>query len=333
MNIAYVIYPGACYVGKGDGSKMQAMIWKNQLQSKGHHVDLIDPWQGYPWEKYDIIHVFGFGLWIYDFIYWGTKLNPNFVFSPIIDTNTPLWAYKIASHIGCKKAHLFSQNYALRLLKDNIKLFFTRTNYEALYLKNGYNISNDKIINIPLSYRFDNDDSQIEKEPFCLFVGTMTQKRKNVYNLIKAAIKYKFKLILVGNTGNQISHNNLLSLTENHPNIIIKGFVSEQELCLLYNKAKVFALPSFNEGVGLAALEAAVHRCNIVITKLGGPKEYYDNKAYLVSPYSVDEIGKAIIKAINDNTMQPELRNSIIKKYNPELCTENLIKAYDQLIK
>lgn len=333
MNIAYVIYPGACYVGKGDGSKMQAMIWKNQLLSKGHHVDLIDPWQGYSWEKYDIIHVFGFGLWIYDFIYWGTKLNPNFVFSPIIDTNTPLWAYKIASHIGCKRAHLFSQNYALRLLKDNIKIFFTRTNYEALYLRNGYNISNDKIINIPLSYRFDNANSQIQKEPFCLFVGTITQKRKNVYNLIKAAIKYNFKLILVGNTGNQISHNNLLSLTQNHPNIIIKGFVSEQELCLLYNKAKVFALPSFNEGVGLAALEAAVHRCNIVITKLGGPKEYYDNKAYLVSPYSIDEIGKAIIKAINDNTMQPELRNSIIKKYNPEFCTENLIKAYGQLIK
>ena len=42
-------------------------------------------------------------------------------------------------------------------------------------------------------------------------------------------------------------------------NIEILGFVSDDELISLYNRAKVFALPSINEGVGLVALEAAVH--------------------------------------------------------------------------
>ena len=31
MNIAYIMYPGACYMGKADGSKMQAEIWANEL--------------------------------------------------------------------------------------------------------------------------------------------------------------------------------------------------------------------------------------------------------------------------------------------------------------
>ena len=32
MNIAYIMYPGACYMGAGDGSKMQAEIWIEELE-------------------------------------------------------------------------------------------------------------------------------------------------------------------------------------------------------------------------------------------------------------------------------------------------------------
>ena len=35
MNIAYIMYPGACYMGAGDGSKMQAEIWIKELERKG----------------------------------------------------------------------------------------------------------------------------------------------------------------------------------------------------------------------------------------------------------------------------------------------------------
>ena len=100
MNIAYIMYPGACYMGAGDGSKMQAEIWIKELEKKGHHVERINPWGHYEWKSFDIIHVFGFGLWNYDMIHWGSGLNPNFVFSPIIDTNTPMWKYKLATHLG-----------------------------------------------------------------------------------------------------------------------------------------------------------------------------------------------------------------------------------------
>lgn len=330
MKIAYVMYPGACFVGAGDGSKMQAIIWKNALIAKGHQVECINPWQGYDWKKFDIIHVFGFGLWNYDFIHWGSKVNPNFVFSPIIDTNTPMWAYKMATHFGFAKLRTYSQNYILRLLKEDIKLFFARTHYEARYLHEGYGISEDKIPLVPLSYRFDHYNHS-PKEPFCLFAGTMTQKRKNVTSLIKAAIKYNFRLVLVGNTGNTESYQALMNLIGNHSNIEIKGFVSEEELTALYNRAKVFALPSLNEGVGLVALEAAVHGCDIVITNLGGPKEYYKDLAYLVDPHNIDHIGTSIKKALENNSFQPRLREHIITQYNVDHCTDLLINAYNKL--
>lgn len=332
MNIAYIMYPGACYLGTGDGSKMQAEIWLKELERKGHHVERISPWGHYDWRSFDIIHVFGFGLWNYDMIHWGSGLNPNFVFSPIIDTNTPMWKYKLATHIGCNKLRLFSQNYALRKLKKDIKLFFARSEYESKYLNEGYGISQDKIALVPLSYREIDYHPEIQKEPFCLFAGTMTQPRKNVPRLIEAAKKYKFQLKLVGNTGNSESEAHLHSLIGNASNIEILGFVSDEELISLYNRAKVFALPSINEGVGLVALEAAMHGCNIVITNIGGPKEYYPPKmVQLVDPYQIDDIGLAVLRAMEDNISQPSLRTLLDKNFNVSSCTDLLIQYYSKL--
>ena len=161
----------------------------------------------------------------------------------------------------------------------------------------------------------------------------MTQPRKNVPRLIEAAKKYGFRLKLAGNTGNAISKENLLSLIGNATNIEVLGFVSDDELFSLYNRAKVFALPSLNEGVGLVALEAAMHGCNIVITNLGGPKEYYPSgMAQLVDPYNTDDIGQAILRAMDDNTTQPKLRKKIKKTYNVSSCTDLLVKQYTKLL-
>ena len=328
------MYPGACFMGPSDGTKMQAEVWKKSLIEKNHEVDLISPWQGYDWKSYDIVHVFGFGPWVYDVIHWGSRLNPNFVFSPIIDTNTPIWAYKIATHLGCKKLRTFSQNYMLRLLKNDVKMFYVRTEYESNYLIKGYGIEQSRITKVPLSYRMDLRDSLVSKEPFCLFVGTMTQERKNVNRLIDAAKKFKFNLVLVGNTGSTESLSNLKNKIGSNSNVIIKGFVTDAELSSLYNRAKVFALPSINEGVGLVALEAAVCGCNIVLTKLGGPKEYYPNELVrLVDPYNVDEIGQAIVDSMNDNSKQPFLRDKIVKNYNENMCIDLLINSYERVLR
>ena len=104
-------------------------------------------------------------------------------------------------------------------------------------------------------------------------------------------------------------------------------------MVLLYNQAKVFALPSINEGVGLVALEAAIHGCNIVITNLGGPKEYYElGSVKLVNPYDIDDIGKGILQALNDNNSQPNLRKDLLCKYNVSACVDNLINCYQRIL-
>ncbi len=328
MKIAYLVKPDACYNGNGDGTRKQAEIWCNELRRQGHQVDMISPWGDYQWKTYDIVHFFGFGLWNYDMIRWGSGMNPNVVFSPVIDSNTPLWKYRLFSHIGCGRLRLFSQNYAVRCYRDDVKLFLARTQYEAGYIRQ-YGMAEDKIRLVPLSFTADRYDARVAKEPFCLFTGTMTQERKNVPRLIAAAKKFGFRLVLVGSLGNAESESRLRALIGDAPNIEVKGFVSDDELYALYNRAKVFALPSLNEGVGLVALEAAVHGCNIVITRLGGPKEYYrEGSVWLVDPYDVDDIGAAVVHALQADNLQPGLRDEVRENYSVEHCVKILLEQY-----
>ena len=91
-----------------------------------------------------------------------------------------------------------------------------------------------------------------------------------------------------------------------------------------YKRAKVFALPSFVEGVGMVALEAAGYGCEIVLTQIGAPKEYWDGQAELVNPYSVDEIGQAVVKLIKYGKSQPMLLKYISDKYSPQACSKML---------
>ena len=65
-------------------------------------------------------------------------------------------------------------------------------------------------------------------------------------------------------------------------------------------------------------------------TEIGGPKEYYGTKAYVVSPYSVDIIGKAIVDAMVEDKFQPQLMCDIKAKYSLAHCVANLINEYSK---
>ena len=97
------------------------------------------------------------------------------------------------------------------------------------------------------------------------------------------------------------------------------------KLAVWYKKAKEFALPSTNEGVGMVALEAADYGCEIVLTNLGAPKEYFDGMARLVNPYSIDDIGYAMRKTLTEGFSQPELLRFFARHYSLESCSNLLI--------
>ena len=314
-----------------DGIKIQAQTWGNELRKRGHEVDFINMWDNVDWRSYDIIHLFDYSEWMEDFIAWMKDVNPNIVISPIIDSKYSKTLFKLVSLWGSKKLRLRSRYYSLRQCKDYIKMFYVRSEYERKFITDSYGVDESRTVIVPLSYRTGCDGADTAKENYCLHVSLLADKRKNVERLITASKKYEFHLKLAGKLRNQQERDWLDTLIKDTPQIEYMGFVTDEELKGLYRKARVFALPSIYEGVGMVALEAAVMGADIVVTNQGGPKEYYSNLAEVVNPFSVDEIGTAITTLLNGKTHQPQLKKYITNNFSLETTCSQLEETYKKI--
>ena len=199
-------------------------------------------------------------------------------------------------------------------------------------MRDAFDVPPKKLMLVPIGFEVEPQDMGEggSRESFCLHVSTLYQPRKNVLRLIGAAKKYGFRLVLAGAHGTQSDFEPIQKAIGDAPNIEIKGFLSEEELRNLYLRAKVFALPSIEEGVGIVALNAGVLGANIVITDRGGPKEYFGDKAQIVNPMDGDAIGHAVMKALDDNNTQPGLSRELLQKYSTTAISSMLLKSYQE---
>lgn len=331
MKIGYIIDIGCC-VSAFNGIRMQAQVWAEELIRKGNHVIFINPWERIEWKSLDIIHFFGQNE---NMLCWCQALSQYkipMVFSPIIDTIQSVKKYKMAASLNLPFLRLSTVNNKTKRANQYISMWFARSEYEASYICGAYDVPVSKTSIIPLSFRIPTIDYYPSKKNYCLHVSNITDERKNVIRLMKAAIKYKFDLVLAG-SNRETEFRPFKEIIDANDNITYLGRVSEEKLIELYTNAKVFALPSINEGVGLVALEAAALGCDIVITEIGGPHEYYGDLCYKINPYSVDNIGESIVKALKQKSFQPKLKEHITTNYNITSCIDRLLSQYDKVIK
>lgn len=334
MKIGYIL-PNYCLVnGSSGGVTVQAMDWMRLMKRCGHEVICVNVWNDYDWKSFDIIHFFYFGF-SFESLYRFLKIRATkarFICSPILDPHGSVLTYKILSYCSVSSLKIWNEFSLLRKYAKLFDLFLTRSEFEGMYLKRAFGIDAKKIKIVPLSSRFvlQNMDVPNKKDYFCLHVSRISDKTKNVERLVNAAIKYNFPLVIAGAcTDEFLCH--LKCLIKDADNIQILGRVSDEKLKELYSKARVFALPSIREGVGLVALEAASYGCDIVITNIGGPKEYFLPNAIAVNPYSVDDIGMAVKKFLDGDTFQPALQKMIAEKYSEEKVTEKLLNIYTKI--
>jgi len=328
--IAYILYPSAVVSGNSNGVKSQASTWAEGLEKNGHIVIKINIWEAYNWEEFDVIHIFGKGMWLLEFTKALYLKNKNIFISPIIDSTQTSFFYKLVSFLGYERYNIYSSPYVLRRINPYIKGIFVRSEYEKTFFINALDYSPNKVLKVPLSCSNNLDFSSSRlKENFCLHVSSIYQSRKNVIRLIEAAKKYNFELVLAGSCGSKTDFAPLKKAISNSKNIKVLGFVNDVELKELYSKAKVFALPSIIEGVGIVALDAAASGCEIVITDAGGPKEYYGTMASIISPYDINEIGSAIDSILKgNNCFQPNLKEHVLENYSNKAIGFLLIENY-----
>lgn len=170
---------------------------------------------------------------------------------------------------------------------------------------------------------------------YMLFVGTL-EPRKNLINLIKGYVNSKIdaKLVLTGGDG---WHNKGIwdLINANQDKIIIKGFVSDQELVNLYKNSLCLVYPSLYEGFGIPVLEAMSLGIPVITSNTSSLPEVGGGAVLYVDPENIEEIAKAIQKIFQDKKLRESLiQKGLIqaKKFSCKKSAEKLLKNYYLLL-
>ncbi|WP_161499246.1 glycosyltransferase family 4 protein [Flavipsychrobacter stenotrophus] len=78
--------------------------------------------------------------------------------------------------------------------------------------------------------------------------------------------------------------------------VIVRDFMPFEEVKLLYKATNAFILPSYNEGISNAVMEAMASGLWVIATDVGGHSEIIEHckSGYLIQPKSKDEILKSL---------------------------------------
>jgi glycosyltransferase involved in cell wall biosynthesis len=120
-------------------------------------------------------------------------------------------------------------------------------------------------------------------------------------------------VVLVGDYGGAGFHSNYGELQQLANDKRLKGlvhftgFISDDDLVILYNDAMAAAMPSFSEGFGLPAVEAMACGTPILSSDQGSLPEVVGDAGVFFDPYDVKSISRAILKMSIDHELRDQL--------------------------
>jgi glycosyltransferase involved in cell wall biosynthesis len=166
--------------------------------------------------------------------------------------------------------------------------------------------------------------------PFVLSVGRI-EPRKNTLGLIRAVVPLGLPLVLIGQAAPRHRRYEEECRRAGRDGVIWLGQLDHHDplLASSYAAARVFALPSWFETPGLAALEAAMAGCSIVITPFGSTREYFGNLVEYARPNRPREIRRALVKCW-DHGADPRLARLIASRYLWPTVGQITAEVYEQ---
>src|SRR5437762_12281718 len=307
MRIGFML-PGIFSVGnRGNGNAEQARQQAQALEQRGHTVLRLNPWEWQDERLLDVLHFFLGGASLDGVTRHRQLSKPGIlVFSPIIDSNQPLVSYRLAAAIGSLSARFLTTPGMLRNQANFSDVIICRSAHESRRVARGLGIAREKLEVVlngytPPPVSTANADAVRAAlalpADFLLHVSAFTQERRNVLRLAEAAESLGYPLVIAGSSAPGIVLRELQNRARKNNRIRVLGYVDADVKHALFEACRVFCLPSYHEGTGLAALEAAAHGANIVITRNGGPPDYFLDHAEYVDPYSLSGIRAAIARA------------------------------------
>ncbi len=173
-----------------------------------------------------------------------------------------------------------------------------------------------------------------------IYVG-MLKAHKNLDMLIKAFALYVKKhdvndtnLIIVGESSFQQEQHirKLASDLDIRDFICLTGYVSDEELRLIYHLADVLVHPSLHEGFGLTPLEAMACGTPVIASRIPAHEEVCGDAVLLIAPRDVYAMADAMAAVLQNATFAMALRQgglANVKRYTWRHAGQQALGIYE----
>ncbi len=336
------------------GDTVQVQQTALQLAKMGVCADVLLAHEDIPYSQYNLLHFFNI-IRPADILYHSKKSKIPFVVSTILCNYSEydkhhrkgagrLFSFLTADSIEYLKTmarwvlgrdYLASIDYAWKGQRRSIveilgKAAMILPNSESEYRRVVHNYpSNVNYMVVPngINPGLFHCYQDIEKDDNLVICVARIEGIKNQLNLIRALNNTRFRLLIIGAFApNQAGYyRQCRDLAAENVSFI--DHVPQDQLLKYYKQAKVHVLPSWFETTGLSSIEAAVMRCNIVITDKGDTCEYFGNDAFYCNPALPKSIFDAVEKA-SAAAFDENFREKILKQYTWKQAAQQTLKAY-----
>ena len=333
MHIAFLLPAVFALNGPGNGVRVQVEEQAKALEELGHEVVRLNAWQPFDGRRFDILHGVSGGFPLQNFERLGRLTAGRVGLAPILDTNEPIWRYRLAARLGQVVPKIYTVPGELARQAGGCDVVICRSTSERERVIGGLGVPAAKakvvlngvgpppVPNAELAHRLIGLDGD-----FVLHLSSYGQARKNVERLIEAVGPTGIPLVIAGPTLETDRLAAVRTAAARFPSVRLLEFLSQEERDALLAACRVFALPSLHEGTGLAALEAAAAGAAVVITNKGGAADYFGEHAAYVHPADTAAIRHAVGTAFAA-TRSSALANHL-QSLTWQRSAEQLLAAY-----
>ena len=274
---------------------------------------------------------------------------------PYVQTNTPFFAWIATDWLG-DRADRVQSFPLLRRLIDNVlvKPVVTKIEKKIIASKNLVALSSytqsqlnkisskdavDHILSMPIDTDYFKPHKEKTKKNRICFVGRFSDPRKNMtlfFESIAQVVK-SVKDLEVYLIGDSLPNSYELQVKDlgltNH--LKIYDDMTRGELADILPTCDIFVLPSHQEGLCIAAMEAMSCGVPVVSTRCGGPEMFIHNgvNGALVD-FSVQQMSTAILLLLSNDKMRLEYslqaRKTIVDQFSQDVQSHTFWTLFDK---
>jgi glycosyltransferase involved in cell wall biosynthesis len=180
------------------------------------------------------------------------------------------------------------------------------------------------------------------KKPFVMYTGGI-DPRKNIEALIRSyaslpgVLRRSHQLAIVCSALDE-ERKRLMALAADSGlaagELVMTGYVPEDDLIALYNLTALFVFPSLHEGFGLPALEAMHCGAPVIASNRSSLPEVVQLPEALFDPYDEAAIAGSIARALKDSKYRTRLKANSEKQakaFSWDECGRRAIRAFEGL--